>query len=346
MIQIRNVTKWFDQICALDKISLDIPEGIMFGLLGTNGAGKSTLLRLLAGILLPDSGEILVDRETAETGERAGTGSSGPSHVKPSHAKSFYANLSYTKSFHTKEKIFYLSDEPYYFPNADMEKMAEFYGTQYPGMDREGVAAMAETLNLDVRQPLRTFSKGMKRQAFLILALCAGTKYLLCDEVFDGLDPIVSEMMKHLFRQEMKQRKFTVIAASHKLYDLEDICDQIAILHRGGVVTAGDMRRQAQGVRKFQCVFQGAAGSDGLKRQLELQLKSQTDSQMDSQIEVIRFQTDGCFATLIVRGEKEPAERALRAEGAEFVREIPMTLEEIFIAEMEGKGYDIRKVLH
>ncbi len=319
MIQIRNVTKRFDEICALDQISLDIPEGMIFGLLGTNGAGKSTLLRLLAGILLPDSGEILVDREKEEPGEITGDSSS---------------ELFHKKSFHTKKKIFYLSDEPYYFPNADMEKMAEFYGAQYPGMDREGVSAMAKTLNLDVRQPLRTFSKGMKRQAFLILALCAGTKYLLCDEVFDGLDPIVSEMMKHLFRQEMKQRQFTVIAASHKLYDLEDICDQIAILHRGGVVTSGDMRREAQGVRKFQCVFREEGEDFGSERQMETQL------------EVIRFQRDGCFATLIVRGEKEEAERALRAKSAEFIKEIPMTLEEIFIAEMEGKGYDIRKVLH
>ena len=130
------------------------------------------------------------------------------------------------------------------------------------------------------------------------------------------------------------QRQFTVIAASHKLYDLEDICDQIAILHRGGVVTSGDMRRQAQGVRKFQCVFREEGEDFGSERQMETQL------------EVIRFQRDGCFATLIVRGEKEAAERALRAKSAEFIKEIPMTLEEIFIAEMEGKGYDIRKVLH
>lgn len=195
MISVKELTKIFGTNRAVDRISLDVPEGMMFGLLGTNGAGKTTLLRLLSGILEPDSGEILVDDE-------------------PLSAAS--------------EKIFYLPDTPYYFPNASMEQMTKFYQSQYPQMDAEGVSYMAESLNLDMRQPLRTFSKGMKRQAFLILALSAGTKYLLCDEVFDGLDPIAADVMKGLFRQEMKERRFTVVVASHKLYELEDICGNIS----------------------------------------------------------------------------------------------------------------------
>ena len=142
MISVKELTKIFGTNRAVDRISLDIPEGMIFGLLGTNGAGKTTLLRLLSGILEPDSGEILVDD-------------------KPLSAAA--------------EKIFYLPDTPYYFPNASMEQMTKFYQSQYPKMDTEGVSYMAESLNLDMRQPLRTFSKGMKRQAFLILALSAGT---------------------------------------------------------------------------------------------------------------------------------------------------------------------------
>ena len=97
------------------------------------------------------------------------------------------------------EEIFYLPDDPYFFPNASMEEMILFYKKYYPRMDAEAAAYMAGKLNLETKRPLRTFSKGMKRQAFLILALCAGTKYLLCDEVFDGLDPIVTEVMKTCF---------------------------------------------------------------------------------------------------------------------------------------------------
>lgn len=300
MIQIQNMTKRFDDICAVNDISLEIPEGIMFGLLGTNGAGKTTLLRMLSGILEADSGCVLVDGNPLEAG---------------------------------KKKIFYLPDDPYYFPNASIEVMARFYGDQYPEMEQESVTYMAEALELDVKRPLRTFSKGMKRQAFLILALCAGTKYLLCDEVFDGLDPIVAEVMKNLFRQEMKERKFTAVVASHRLNELEDICGNIAILHKGGLVTAGDMRGRAEHVRKYQCVFPDGSDMDGLERELRKEL------------DMVRFHVDGSFVTLVVRDAEGSAEEYLREQAVEMIKEAPMSLEEIFIAEMEGKDYDIRKVL-
>ena len=200
-------------------------------------------------------------------------------------------------------------------------------------MDRETVTYMSEALELDVKRPLRTFSKGMKRQAFLILALCAGTKYLLCDEVFDGLDPIVAEVMKNLFRQEMKERKFTAVVASHRLNELEDICGNIAILHKGGLVTAGDMRGRAEHVKKYQCVFKDDVDTESLKRQLAREL------------DIVRFHSDGCFVTLVIRDAEGNAEEYLRKQNAELVREASMSLEEIFIAEMEGKDYDIRKVL-
>lgn len=301
MIQIQNLTKKFDDICAVNNISLEIPEGIMFGLLGTNGAGKTTLLRMLSGILEADSGCVLVDGNPLEA---------------------------------AKKKVFYLPDDPYYFPNASIEVMAQFYENQYPAMERESVNYMAEALELDVKRPLRTFSKGMKRQAFLILALCAGTKYLLCDEVFDGLDPIVAEVMKNLFRQEMKERKFTAVVASHRLNELEDICGNIAILHKGGLVTAGDMRDRTAHVRKYQCVFPDGSDMDRLEQKL------------GKELDMVRFHVDGSFVTLVVRDAKGSAEECLRAQAAEVIKEAPMSLEEIFIAEMEGKNYDIRKVLH
>ncbi len=206
MIEVQHVTKTFDNFTALNDVSFTIPEGSLFGLLGTNGAGKSTLLRVMAGILACEAGRILIDKEPC-----------------CDHPEG-------------KERFFYLPDDPYYFPNASMEVMTEFYRRQYQGMDPESVAYMADRLELDTRRPMRTFSKGMKRQAFLIMALCANTEYLLCDEVFDGLDPVVTEVMKDLFRREMKERKLTVVVAAHKLKDLEEFCKDIAILYKGGKI--------------------------------------------------------------------------------------------------------------
>lgn len=301
MIEVQHVTKQFDNITALNDVTFTIPGGSMFGLLGTNGAGKSTLLRVMAGILACDAGRILIDQEPC--GE---------------HPEG-------------KEKFFYLPDDPYYFPNASMEVMTGFYRRQYTGMNPESVAYMAERLELDIRRPLRTFSKGMKRQAFLIMALCADTEYLLCDEVFDGLDPLVTEVMKDLFRKEMEERNLTVVVAAHKLKDLEEFCQDIAILHKGGILLAGDMRKRAGEVFKIQCVFDG----DGSKA---------AEEELRACLDLVRFRQEGYFTTLIARGVKEEILEQIQARNPVFCREVPMTLQEIFLAEMEGNGYDVGKV--
>ncbi len=299
MITISGLTKYYDDVCAVNHVSLEILEGTMFGLLGTNGAGKTTLLRMLAGIIEADSGEIRIDGEEDPFSPQC------------------------------KKNLFYLPDDPYYFPNASIQVMLDFYKKQYPGLDADSVRYMAESLNLDMNRPVRTFSKGMKRQAFLILALCSRTKYLFCDEVLDGLDPIAAEIMKNLFRQEMKSRDFTILVASHKLRDLEDICGNIAILHKGGVVTAGDFRERAENVRKFQCVFPLEADLDSLRQHPS----------------VVRLHEDARFITLVTRGKAEEIRKALEELDPIFLGEVPLSLEETFIAEMEGAGYDIRKVL-
>lgn len=302
MIKVENVTKYFEDNCAVNSVSFEIPEGELFGLLGTNGAGKSTLLKMMAGILESDEGMICFDGE--------------PVYENPA----------------CKEKLFYLPDAPYYFPNASLEEMIHFYKKNYPAMERNSVVYMAEQLNLDVGIPLRTFSKGMKRQAFLILALCSGTKYLLCDEVFDGLDPVVTEAMKNLFRKEMEERSFTVIVASHKLKDLEDICHHIGMMHKGGIMKAGDMRKRAGDIMKFQCVFREGEEMEG------------RDFPGEGE-ELLKNERDGYFSTLVVRGKKEDILKKLKEKQPLFFGEVPLTLEETFILEMEEAGYDIRKVL-
>lgn len=298
MIKISGVTKSFGNICAVNDVSLTVPEGVMFGLLGTNGAGKSTLLRIMVGILEPDAGRIFIDSEEDNTDLKC------------------------------KENLFYLPDSPYFFPNAGIEDMARFYKKQYPQMDIEAVHYMSDTLSLDKLSPLRTFSKGMKRQAFLLLALSSNTKYLICDEVFDGLDPIVTEIMKNLIRQEMKKRDFTVIVASHRLRELQDICHNIAIIHRGGILTADEFKGKTADIHKIQCVF------DNLD-----------PNHLKNMPNVVHYQSDGYFTTLIVRGDIEEIMKRIVLINAIFFKEIPLTLEETFMAVMEETGYDISKIL-
>ena len=297
MIEAVNLTKRFDDIVAVDHISATIKDGSVFGLIGTNGAGKSTFLRLASGVLKPDEGCITIDGHEVFENTPA------------------------------KKRFFYISDEQYFFNNSTPLEIMHYYRHVYEGFNEERFHKLMKNFGLDEKRKIHTFSKGMKRQAFLILALCANTDYLLCDEVFDGLDPVVTEAMKNLFGKEIQERALTVVVAAHKLQDLEDFCNEIGILHKGGLLLAGDMREKAGTMTKIQCVFE------------------QDEPLMAEHPSIVRCHRDGCFTTVIARGKKEEALENIRQRNPIFYKEVPMTLEEIFMTEMEENGYDIRKVL-
>ena len=220
MITIQNVSKYFDNIKALDQITANIGEGHVFGLIGTNGAGKSTLMRAMCGVLKPDEGSILID------------------------GKEVYENPE------VKSQIFYISDDQYFFSNGTPLDMLKFYLTWYPGFDTERFYKLMSILNLDPKRKINTFSKGMKKQLSVLFGICSNTKYLLCDETFDGLDPVMRQTVKSLFIQEIETRGLTPVIASHNLRELEDICDHIGLLHRGGILFSRDLDELKLGIRK------------------------------------------------------------------------------------------------
>ena len=184
MIEALHVTKRFDDIVAVDDISATIREGNVFGLIGTNGAGKSTFLRMVSGVLKPDHGKILVD------------------------------DILVFESVAAKQKFFYISDDAYFFHNSTPEEMMQFYDNVYPMFDRERFKKLMKGFELDLRRKINTFSKGMKKQVSILLALSAGTEYILCDETFDGLDPVMRQAVKSLFAEDMQERNLTPVIAS------------------------------------------------------------------------------------------------------------------------------------
>ena len=134
MIELNNIDKHFRDIHAVDHITASIQEGMIFGLAGSNGAGKSTLLRMISGILRPDEGEVILDGE--------------PVFENPG----------------AKEKICFLSDTPYYFPNADIRAMRDYFMLVYPEFDRKMFDSLVKKFNLDEKRKINSFSKGMKKQ--------------------------------------------------------------------------------------------------------------------------------------------------------------------------------------
>ena len=211
MIEAKNLTKRFGDVVAVDHINATIKEGSVFGLIGTNGAGKSTFLRMLSGILEPDEGSVTIDD------------------------KEVFEDVL------VKSRFFYISDDQYFFNNATPEEMMNFYRTVYPKFDKGRFSHLMEAFELDKRRKINTFSKGMKKQVSVICGVCAGTDYLFCDETFDGLDPVMRQTVKSIFVGDMEERNLTPIIASHNLRELEDICDHVGLLHKGGILLSREL---------------------------------------------------------------------------------------------------------
>lgn len=299
MIEVKNLSKSFDSIKAIDHINAKIEDGHVFGLIGTNGAGKSTFMRMLSGVLKPEEGEILVDGE------------------------SVYDNPA------VKEKIFYISDDQYYFRSGTPVDMLKLYQTCYPAFDGAKWKSLMEKFGLDEKRKVNTFSKGMKKQLSVICGICANTKYLLCDETFDGLDPVMRQAVKALFVKEMDERGLTPVIASHNLRELEDICEYVGLLHRGGILLEKDIDDMKLNIHKLQCVI----------REDEMLQK------IRSGLEVVTIDNRGSLYTVTVRGDKEKILEFMEQLNPVFYELLPLSLEEIFISETEVKGYDVKVLL-
>ena len=300
MIELKNVDKKFRDIQAADHITASVREGMIFGLVGSNGAGKSTLLRMICGVIKPDSGEVLAD--------------GAPVYENPD----------------VKSQICFLSDSPYYFANADIEEMRDYYMTLYPSFDRKLFDSLVKKFGLEPKRKISSFSKGMKKQVSILLGLCAKTKYLLCDETFDGLDPVVRQAVKSLFASEIMNRDFTPVISSHNLRELEDICDSVGLLHRGKLLLTQELDQIKANICKLQCVIPDP----------------HREQEMISALRIIRMERTGSLLTMTVRGPREKALALAQDSGAVFAETVPLTLEEIFISETEVAGYDIKDFIY
>mgnify|MGYP000730089155 FL=1 len=298
MIEIKNCSKAFGKIQAVNKVTMDIGEREVFGLIGSNGAGKSTLLRIMAGIIRQDRGEVLMDEEPVFENERI------------------------------KEHFFYIPDDAYIPANYNALDMAEFYRCIYPGFQQTRFETMMKQFHLDGKRKISTFSKGMKKQLLVILGISTGTKYLFCDETFDGLDPVMRQAVKSIFASEIMSREFTPVIASHNLRELEDICDHVGLLHKGGMLLSKDLDDMKLNIHKIQCVLPAGVGSSDLQG-----------------IDIIKTEQRGSLLTLTVRGKREEIQTILQAYHPVFFEMIPLSLEEIFISETEVAGYDIKRLV-
>lgn len=299
MIEVTGLSKSFDNIQALQQVSATIQKGSIFGLIGSNGAGKSTFLRLLAGIYRPDAGSIQIDGQPVYENEAL------------------------------KQRIFYISDDQFYFPNSNMEEMAQYYAVVYQKFSWERFRELTELFRLDRRRKLNTFSKGMQKQAHIILALASQPDYLFCDETFDGLDPVMRQAVKRLLADAVVSQQLTPIIASHNLRELEDICDHIGLLHQGGIIFERELDSLQSDIHKVQCAFSAPKKAEDF-----------------AGLEIVKLEQRGNLSVLVVRGNSAATEACIEAMQPLYCELLPLTLEEIFITEMEVLGYDIQQLIY
>ena len=154
-----------------------------------------------------------------------------------------------------KSRFFYISDDQYFFSNSTPEQLMKFYMGVYPKFNKNRFIHLMDSFELDRKRKINTFSKGMKKQVSVICGVCAGTDYLFCDETFDGLDPVMRQTVKSIFIGDMEERNLTPIIASHNLRELEDICDHVGLLHKGGILLSKDLEDMKLNIHKLQCVL-------------------------------------------------------------------------------------------
>ncbi len=300
MIEITNLSKGFGSVKALDSMTCTIPDGCIFGMVGANGAGKSTLLRLISGIYLPDEGSVKINGEEVYDNPKA------------------------------KENLVFSSDLMRLVSNgATLKRMAQFYASVYKNFSFEKFEHLAGIFNLKPSLKVRAMSKGMTKQSQTILSLACNTDIILFDETFDGLDPIARNVAKKLLYREVCDNGTTIIVTSHSLRELEDTCDQLAMVYKGKIVLQSDVSDLKTKLFKVQLAF------------------DQEHSREDftaAGLELLSFTKAGKVVTLILKGDRDDAEAKLNAMKPVLMEVLPLSLEEVFTYEMNVMGYKFDEI--
>lgn len=292
MISINNVSHYYEKNQSLDCVSLEIKDGTIFGLVGVNGAGKSTLLRIMAGVYKPQNGCVLYDGLDSRHEEG-------------------------------RRNVFFLPDDPSYTSLTTCKNLRKLYKTFYKDFDDDLYNSLMSMFRLDEKKFLRTFSKGMRRQAYICLALAIKPKYLLLDEAFDGLDPLARKRVKLELIKMVEQNGATVVICSHAMRELEDFCDTFAILDGKTVKSTGDIADKVEKYCKFQLAFLDTI-----------------DAEIFKNLPVISLEKSEKFVKVVLEGQSDEMLDRLKALSPVIIEEMPMNFEEVFISEV-GKELEL-----
>lgn len=298
MLQAMHLVKRFDGFTALSDISCTVPDGCIYGLVGSNGAGKSTFLRTVCGIYKADEGVVTFDGQ--------------PVYDNPA----------------AKAQMVFVPDDLYFLHGADTARMAALYRAVYPTFDEAHYQHLLELFRLPAKKPINTFSKGMRRLIATALALACKPKLVLFDETMDGLDPVMRHIVKSVIADDVVARGTSAVVVSHSLRELEDLCDQLALLHEGGIVLEQDINDLKTAVFKVQVAF-----------------ADEFDRMRFEGLDIVHYSQLGRVANLIISGDRTEMHARLAALDPLLLEVLPLTLEEVFTYELQARNYDFATLL-
>ncbi len=249
MIRLEGITKHYGSFVAVDHISVEVPRGVLYGCLGPNGAGKTTLLRMIAGILKPTDGRVLIGGDDIQE-----------------------------NPISAKMRLGFIPDRPFVYDKLTgvefLRFVAGLYGQEGDAVERR-IAELLEVFELSSWKDelIEAYSHGMRQKLIISSALIHRPECIVVDEPMVGLDPKGARLLKDIFRQFV-DRGGTVLMSTHTLEVAEAMCDQIGILQHGKIVAHGTMaeirRQHAAGDASLEELFLKLTGGHAVRELVEV----------------------------------------------------------------------------
>ncbi|AMC94549.1 ABC transporter [Erysipelothrix larvae] len=291
MIKLYNVSKSFDQKHILEDINWEVKEGHIVGLVGPNGSGKSTLLRLISGVIEPDCGTVQID------------------------------GMEVFENVKAKSNILFLGDDPYFFQQSTLEDMRNFYTKFYPNFDNTIYTSLIGVFKINPKEKINSFSKGMKRQCALIIALSCKPDILLLDEAFDGLDPVMRFKLRQIIADSVATQNIIAIISSHNLRELEDICDTVVMINNRTLALDHSSEEVHDLYHKYQVVFH-----------------EDTDINSIKSIKPLHVSGKSRIFSIIMKGPKDTCDQLIESLNPALFERTGVSLEEVFVYEVEDSN--------
>ncbi|WP_050606917.1 ABC transporter ATP-binding protein [Clostridium niameyense] len=219
-----------------------------------------------------------------------------------------------------KEKIGYIAAEGQYYNSFKIKELIKFYSMTYKSFSYTRFKELNKIFKISENKRIRELSKGMKMRVSLMLNLSIYPEILILDEPTSGLDPIIKRKVINLLVDEVSKRGTTIFISSHHLEDLERICDSIAIMEKGEIKYINNIENMKNSIKKLQVLFKDKSIINEIKKYKE----------------VMTIENIGRINYIITKNYTKELKEKLMGNGAEFIEEIDLSLEDMFIYSTEG----------